>query len=50
MKRLSFAKQMGAATLGLLFVFTLFTSCHRGYGCPGHITKAEQPVTIEQDC
>jgi len=50
MNKHSFVKQMGAAALGLLFVFTLFTSCHRGSGCPGHITRAEQPVTIEQDC
>mgnify|MGYP006872370919 CR=1 FL=1 len=46
----SFVKQIGLLAFTLIFTLSLFSSCHRGTGCPGRITYIEQPSAIELDC
>ncbi|HRK26012.1 MAG TPA: hypothetical protein PK239_01860 [Chitinophagales bacterium] len=46
----SFVKQFVLIAFTLVFVGGMFTSCHRGAGCPGKITVVEQPYSAEQDC
>ncbi|HNI43599.1 MAG: hypothetical protein JNM36_01320 [Chitinophagales bacterium] len=45
--KLSFVKQLTLVVVLLAGIATL-NSCHRGYGCPGHITQVEQPT--EETC
>lgn len=44
----SMIKRLAAGTLAVVFALSLFTSCHRGYGCPNHI--GEYPQQVENNC
>ena len=48
MQKKSLLKRFAVGTLAVLFMLSLFTACHRGYGCPNHIGEYQQQV--ENNC
>lgn len=41
MRFIAFAKQLALVTVVVTGIAVTFSSCHRGSGCPGHITQVE---------
>jgi hypothetical protein len=42
MRFIAFAKQLALVTVVVTGIAVTFSSCHRGSGCPGHITQVEE--------
>lgn len=43
MRFIAFAKQLALVTVVVVMgIAVTFSSCHRGSGCPGHITQVEE--------
>lgn len=49
MNKQSVIKKISVAIVTFGLVAILFSSCHRGYGCPGKITY-DAPVETEEAC
>ena len=48
MKFIAFIKQLTLVVAVVSGIAITFSSCHRGSGCPGHITQIEQ--SAETNC
>ena len=48
MKKVSIFKKIAAFGIGFAFMAIVFSSCHRGSGCPGKITdRPNQSINLE---
>lgn len=58
MQKRSLIKNLFIPFISLSIVVVLFSSCHRGYGCPGHLGQEEieapkqqmEMIVLEETC